>query len=284
MIIVTHKNPDPDAIASVWLLRKYHPDFSEAEVKFVPAGSTYQKNKPDVEGKIVHIDTGFGRFDHHQDKERTCAARKVLDYLLSLGEINISEEEKEVLERMVEIITQDDLFEEVYWPEPESDRYSFWLTPILDGLKRGGYLDDSGLIEFGSRCLDGILQSLRLRIEAEKELAQEGIEFESPWGPAVGVESKNDEVLETAQKQGKILVVRKDPEGMIRIKAPSRSGVNLSLIYQTLKQKDPQATWFLHTSKRMLLNGSYKNPEMVPSKLSLKEVIGLIKKGGMNGS
>jgi len=281
MIIVTHKNPDPDAVCAVWLLKRYHPDFEEAEIRFISAGSTYQDKKVDGDSEIVHVDTGFGRFDHHQYKERTCAARKVLDFLKDNQKVvDIPPDEKKVLEKLVEIIIQDDHFEDCIWPEANNNRYSFWLTPILDGLKRGGLLNDQGLIEFGLKCLDGILTSLKLKLEAEKEIEESGVEFESPWGPGLGIESRNDEVIKVGQKQGRALVVRKDPSGMVRIKVRPDSGADLTKIYQVLNQKDPKATWFLHQSKKMLLNGSYRNPEMVPSKLSLKEVIEAVKKGG----
>jgi hypothetical protein len=36
---------------------------------------------------------------------------------------------------------------------------------------------------------------------------------------------------------------------------------------------DTEASWFLHVSKRMLLNGSSKNPNMKGSKLSLSDVV-----------
>ncbi len=38
-------------------------------------------------------------------------------------------------------------------------------------------------------------------------------------GKGIGVETKNDEVLTVGLKKGYKVVVRKDPEGMIRIKA-----------------------------------------------------------------
>jgi hypothetical protein len=40
---------------------------------------------------------------------------------------------------------------------------------------------------------------------------------------------------------------------------------------------DPQATWFLHVSKKMLLNGSPKNPKMKPTKLPLNDIIEVLK-------
>ena len=49
--------------------------------------------------------------------------------------------------------------------------------------------------------------------------------------------------------------------------------IDLTLAYEKLKAIDPQATWFLHSSKKMLLNGTPKNPSMVPTKLSLAQII-----------
>ena len=59
----------------------------------------------------------------------------------------------------------------------------------------------------------------------------------------------------------------------VRIKARPDSKVDLTEVKDKLAKLDPEATWFLHISKRMLLNGSTKNPAMRPSKLSLKKVI-----------
>jgi hypothetical protein len=45
------------------------------------------------------------------------------------------------------------------------------------------------------------------------------------------------------------------------------------LAYEQMRKMDPDATWFLHVGKKMLLNGSTKNPDMKPTKLSLPEII-----------
>ena len=273
--IITHKNPDPDAITSVWLLKRFDKDFELAEVKFINAGETYQNQEVDTDPDVVHVDVGGGKFDHHDTNERICAAQKVLDFL---KDKHRQLHDEEILERLVEIIIQDDHFEDCYWPEPNDDRYAFWLTQILDGLKRAGKSDDHDLVELGLKCLDGIYTSLKLKVEAEKEIEKQGLVFETEWGEALGIESKNDEVLKVGQKQGYILVIRKDPEGMVRLKAQPKSEVDLTKTYKEVKKSDPQATWFLHASKKMLLNGSYKNPNMVASKLSLEEIIRILKK------
>ncbi|MBI2049400.1 hypothetical protein HYT32_00590 [Candidatus Roizmanbacteria bacterium] len=53
--------------------------------------------------------------------------------------------------------------------------------------------------------------------------------------------------------------------------------IDLTLVYEKLKKIDPDATWYLHISKKMLLNGSVKNPKMRPTKLSLDEIIKVLK-------
>jgi hypothetical protein len=54
--------------------------------------------------------------------------------------------------------------------------------------------------------------------------------------------------------------------------------VDFTQAYEALMKKDPQATWFLHASKKILLNGTTKNPDMKPTKLSLDEIIEVLKK------
>jgi hypothetical protein len=270
--IVTHINPDPDAITSVWLLRRFHPEFTRSGVAFVPAGKTFEDQPADSDPNVVHVDTGMGEFDHHQTSERTCAAKLVLEFL----QINIEFlREDEALERLVEVVLDGDHFEECYWPDATNDRYNFMFGEMLNGLKHNNTLSDHGLVDLGSTCLDGIYTSLKMKVDAQKEI-EKGREFKTEWGKGLFMETKNDDVLGLAQMMGNVVVVRRDPEnGMVRMKAQPRSDVDFSQIYEQVRKLDPEATWFLHASKKMLLNGSYKNPESVFSKLSASEILGL---------
>jgi len=54
--------------------------------------------------------------------------------------------------------------------------------------------------------------------------------------------------------------------------------IDLTLIKEQLSKMDPHATWFLHVSKRMLLNGTPKNPKMIPTTLSLQEILDVVKR------
>ena len=116
------------------------------------------------------------------------------------------------------------------------------------------------------------------KVWAEEIIETDGIKFKSQWGKAIAFETLNDAVLKVSQKMGYVVSVRKDPKkGYVRIKGLPGTSVDFTRSYETLKQKDPQATWFLHSSKKILLNGTTKNPDMRPTKLSLDKIIEVLK-------
>ena len=280
-LIVIHMSPDLDAVMGVWMLRRFDEEHcGQAVVDFVPAGTKMDNaqvaKRGVVSDEVAHVDTGGGRFDHHTQElalERVCAASLVRDYLI---EIHPELEEDEALARMSAFAVEIDHFGEIDWPEPNADRYLFQLDEVLKNLKSVGK-SDLEVVEFGGLALDAVYGGFGVRVEAEEELGR-GIEFESPWGRALGMQTSNDEVIKFGQKSGYVLVVRKDPDvGNIRIKAVPDKKIDLTEIYEKIMSLDLEATWYLHPAKTMLLNGSRKHQGQVPSKLSLQEVIDLIK-------
>lgn len=276
-IIATHTNPDLDAAAAVWLVKRFFKDWEKAECEFVPAGETYGKKENE---EVIHVDTGFGEFDHHQTDADTCAAKLVFEYVLQNKNLLANEKNfhREVLERLVDEVNNIDHFRQVYYPEAANDRYNFLLVSILDGLNLVYNEKGSGdiqVVEFGLQALDGIYKILINKVQAEKEIEKSKTEaIETKWGRAIGFETGNDAVLETAQKVGYRVVVRKDPgKGYIRIKALPNQGIDLINVFEKLKKMDSKATWFLHVSRTMLLNGSTRNPKMRPTSLSLDEIM-----------
>ncbi len=273
--IVTHMFPDLDAISSVWLLKKFDPQFEEARIEFVPAGTTLNNQVVDSDPDVVHTDTGGGRFDHHQTDKRTCAAELVFNYLKSSKLVTLKHQS--ALERLVEVVTQVDHFEDFFWPETASDRYDFSLHHLFDHLKLSGRLSDAQLITEGSKLLDAVLFGLRQKIKTEAEILK-GEEFSSIWGRSLGIETQVSRVSKLAQKQGYSLVVRKENESkLVSIKCQPKQDLDLTKLYQTLKAKDPEADWYFHESKHIILNGSRHNPKVKPSNLSLTELIKIIK-------
>jgi len=299
-IVVTHTSPDWDAIGSVWLVKKYLSGWSDAEVKFVPAGqrleaSTIKDGDDPIEriGKdeVVHVDTGMGPLDHHQTSDQDVSGTsRVWDFVMEevrKSGTNITKEHDEAVSRIVKIIVDIDHFKEVFWAEPDADFHEFSLLGVLDGLKLLKPSEDDYYVAFGIECLEALMHQFENRIWAERDIKENGHAFETKWGKGLGFETLNDTVIKLSQKMGYNIVVRKDPrKGYVRIKArptskeeraKGKEDIDLTPVYEALKERDPEATWYLHVSKKMLLNGTPKNPKMIPSKLPLNEVIAIIK-------
>lgn len=270
--IVTHIGPDLDAITSIWLAKTFLPAWEEASFAFVPAGSTLGGKPPDDNPEILHVDTGFGRFDHHQSNADTCASMLVYEEVKKTRGADLA------LERLVAVVNEIDHFREVFFPNPTSDVWDLSIVNQIDGWRL--IYPDNPLIyvDLTMKGLDAIYKTFQNKVWAEKELKEKGIEFETKWGKGIGVETTNDEVVHLAQKMGYAVAVRKDPKkGYLRIKTLPKDDIDLSAVYNRLKSEEPEATWFLHASHHMVLNGSSKNPNMKPTKKSLVEIIDVLK-------
>ncbi len=295
-IVVTHSSPDMDAITSVWLLKKFLAGWETASVKFVPAGErlvnqrSASSSKKELnarrytldaiekigEDEIIHVDTGLGPLDHHQtSSDEVCAASLCHDFVKE----NIPEHRKEAVERMVKVIVDIDHFKEVFRKDPMADYHEFDVAGVLNGLKFQFPNQDHYYCEFTIKCLDAVLHEFENRIWAEKEIAKNGKKFETRFGKGIGFETINDSVVKLSQKMGFAIALRKDPrKGYVRIKARPESKIDLTLAYEKLRKIDPDATWYLHVSKKMLLNGSAKNPKMRPTKLGVEEIIKILER------
>jgi len=295
-IIVTHTSPDWDAISSVWLIKRYLAGWQEAEVRFVPAGTRlfqesgfkYEREDPIEkrgEDEIIHVDTGLGPLDHHQTQDTSVsAASRTWDYVRSQVKESgdtFTQQHTDALSRVVKFVVETDHFREVFWDDAAADYHEFTLLGLLEGYKQIYPNQDSKYVDFGFECLHAMTATFENRIWAEKEIEEKGIAFETRFGKAMGFETINDTVLKLAQKMGYVMVVRKDPrKGYVRIKTlpvnGENKGADLTLAYEQLKKIDPDATWFLHVSKKMLLNGTPKNPKMRPTKLKLNDIISVL--------
>ncbi len=295
--IVAHTAPDMDAITSVWLIKKFLPGWDKASVQFVPAGDAIGRTQEqgllltDPVEKIgrdlvMQVDTGLGPLDHHQTQsDKVSAASLTFDYIMKQMQESLppmNKEKLEALERMVNYVVEIDHFKEVFRKDSLADYHDFSIVNILDGIKLQKPNQDEYYVEFICKCLDALLHDFENKIWAEREIKKNGVEFNTRWGKGLGLETINDSVVKMAQLMGYVVVVRRDPrKGYVRIKArpdaPGEKGVNLTLACEKLKKMDPNATWFLHVSNKMLLNGTPKNPKMKPTKLSLNDIIEVLK-------
>lgn len=285
-IIVTHIRPDLDAVTSVWVIKRFLPNWEGAQVHFVGAGTRFDGSIPKEEIKgdpiekiqddeVIHVDTGLGPLDHHQTSDdTTCGAKRTWEWAKTKTEIN--EHIKEAGDRLMNYVVDIDHFKNCFWPDANTDRYEMSVTGILDGLKFREE-DDYKVVEAAESMLDSIIEVLRNKIWAEEEIKKTGKEFHTKWGKALALETVNDETMHLAQMMGYKVVVRKDPhKGYVRIKSIPDKAIDLTPIYEKLTAIDPNAHWFLHVSKHMLLNGSSKNPGMQATTLPLDKILEVV--------
>ena len=282
-LLVAHENPDMDAVAAIWLFKRFgESSFDSTEYYFVHAGDRMDAGtmvaKEVVDDEIVHVDTAMGTFDHHQADNalRDSATLRVYTYLCEKFE-DLNQDE--ALKRVVDFVNETDHFASFYWPEADNDRYMFTVEEILAGLRSSEHFTDREVVEFGMLCYDGVYTSMKIRVKAEEDLISRTQEFESPWGRGLAIENKNDEVIKLAQKKGYVVVVRKDEtNGAIRIKTAPDDSISLKNVYEEIKKLDTEGSWYYHPSGHMLINGSRKNSGQIPTKLSLQQVVNVVKK------
>lgn len=281
-IIVTHQSPDMDAVTAVWLLKRFMTaQWGEARVEFVPAGQRLSPERQAELGvqrdQLIHVDTGMGEFDHHQEErgnKRVCAASLVFD---RITHHQSDKKDNEALKYLVEYVTQVDHFEDCYWPDASSFRYQLMIHNILEGADLTGVYDNDRKLQFGFDLLDAAYAKLRSEVKADEILQKKGQHLTIGEWKVIAIATSSKEVEKRAQKLGIDLVLRKDEATeAVRVKATPQSGIDLTPLYEAILAKDQVGTWFLHNSKRMLLNGSGKSNQ-IPTTLSLVEVVKLAK-------
>lgn len=277
--IVTHNNPDLDAVSSCWLLKRFLPGWEEAEIDYCEPKSTIDGKPVDSNPDILHVDVADGKLDHHQTSEKTSAAALVLKFIENEFEekgMDFKKLDKIALAEIVKVITEIDNARNLVWEEASEIRNDFYLHNLIGGIRGIGKSDEE-VMEFSFLALDAILHKVKRAVDAREEL-KEGIEFETPWGKSIAVETGNDNVLWEGERMGYSLVLKKDDEsGNVRIYSRWDRGVDLAKAYEEIKTKDEKADWFLHSSKVLLLNGS-KMKKMRPTSLSIKQLIDILGK------
>lgn len=175
-MIVTHTNPDFDAICSVWLLKRFG-GLENESVEFVNTGNPDAEK---LEKAAAVVDTGRKldsinrRFDHHhlpgQDANDTCAAMQVYQSLKNF--IDIAH-----LEPLVNLIFAGDTGRS----EANASR-ELGLHAILSGYKAwfseqnpDVRLSDEAILAYGFGLLDVLEVRLRKQAKARAELAEKTV-------------------------------------------------------------------------------------------------------------
>ena len=280
-LIVTHHAPDLDAIGSTWILQRFEAKkYADAKIAFVNPGTTISIDAAHELGfelhNVIHVDTGLGRFDHHQPQRadtNTSATSLVYDYICSR---NPQLENDQPLQIISEFITEIDHFGEIYWENAGDYKYTMMIHELIRGIEFTHPHDDDSQMQFGLKCLDAAYAALTQQVKAKEIIEEKGQNFKINNLNCLALETRNDDTIKVAQKQGYDLVIKKDPkQGNIRIKLRPDTKIVLKKLHDAVLQADTVGYWFYHASGKMLINGSQKHKDQKASPLSLEEVIQL---------
>ncbi|MBC7364523.1 MAG: chromate resistance protein [Candidatus Aminicenantes bacterium] len=258
-MIVTHANPDFDCIVAVWLLKRFC-GMEDAEIKFMKFGEPI----PSEYKGAAFVDIGEGEYDHHHRKDFVSSATLVLE------KFNLKNDS--VLEQLADIARQID-----HGLPDERTKGFLNLINIIAGLNKLYPDDPLKVMTITFDCLDAIYKLTSPSFHFEEEL-KKGVEFHTKWGPGIAIETHDQELRGYCHRKGYVVFIYVDPVTQYRgYAAPGDKGVDFSDVYEKVKGLEPDAEWYLHFSKDLLICGSGKAANYKLSKLKLHELINLVK-------
>lgn len=270
--LITHINPHLDDIFAIWLLKKFDPKYSDFEADFISA--THDKGGEETEDRVF-VGTGGGRFDEHKEGLHTCAGSLVFDYLKTGGLLPEDEIIVKALEEMVEWNKQIDMG---LAPVSEFGEFSIQAFIRSKNSKKESSTED---VQLGAKILDRVLEVLKRTQKSLKDW--EGrVEFETKFGKTIAVKSNTIDrpfckrMARFAKRGGDLFLMVNPKYNGVQYFTPSHT-LDLSPIYDKVKQIDPKADWFLHQSHHMVLCGSSSAPDSKPTKLSFEQLIEVAK-------
>lgn len=276
-ILVTHINPHLDDIAAIWLFKKFHPEYQDAEIKFISAsvnGATLDGKPVDNDPNILHFGVGRGKYDEHKGDVGECATSLVWKEVVEQGLVPQDEIEKQAYEELTAWNTLIDTAKLPQFP------YEGFSVPSFIRPLSGKDEDSLEAVILGEKILDRILQVLINKNKVEKDW-ENRVEFDTKWGKAVAIASDDASrvivrglVYDQGLDYALFLMMR--PKSKSAEYFTDKDEVELTELEQKVRQLEPEATWYLHHSKKMLLCGAKAAPGGVPSNLTLEQLIAAV--------
>jgi hypothetical protein len=266
--IVTHVRPHLDDICAAWLVRRFWRGFGDAPVSFI--NNADRPVDVDASPDKIYVGVGRGRFDEHRGVLDACAASLVWDELHPTAEAD--DLTKRAVGRLVAWVLAEDTGRLKTGAERE-----FSVPSLIDGRFFASGESSESATAFGLEILDALLENLRGRLRLEDDWAGRR-EFQSHFGRAVALVTDEREVDSYAYAQGFDLVLIVDHAGTYRtFRARADAPIDLTPVAEALAERDPDAKWFFHHSKHLLILGGDHGGGPKPSRLSLDEMIELVK-------
>ena len=230
----------------------------DARIQFMRFGESI----PNAYNDAVFVDIGGRDFDHHHREDFVSASSLVLDTFNLGNDIT--------LKQLADIASNID---HGIFDRRASGNLN--LISIIAGLNKLHPKEPIKVMEIIFECLDAIYRQARLSMNPEEEI-QKGVKFLTKWGKGIGIETHNREIRKYCHRKGYIVFVYVDPVNQYRgYLAPGGRGVDFSEIYRKVKALEPEAEWYLHFSRDLLICGSDKAVNLRLSQLQLNELIDL---------
>jgi len=262
-VIVTHRRPHLDEVVAIWLLRRYDPDFSDCTYQFIP----YFGQAP-TGPRVVTVGIGGGKYDEHQLSDRhTSAAHLVYDDLVTRGLVNADDT------AIKELVKYTDRVDRGQTLVDDHDGWAFTPSSIIRShIERTG--DDTAAMRFGLELVDNCITELRAQAAFEADWAKR-VEFETPWGKGVGLESDYLFSDSYAYSHGfPIRIQRHRSEPIASIKLDPAIDGDLTTVYERLSAQEPRS-WYLHQAKKMVISSVDPSTGRPPTQFTLSRLVEL---------
>ncbi|MBI2334503.1 hypothetical protein HYU96_01760 [Candidatus Daviesbacteria bacterium] len=270
-ILVTHINPHLDDILAIWLFKKFHPEFKEAKIEFLSAakkGVTYQGKPVDSDPEVIHFGIGRGKFDEHKGDLGQSAGSLVWQ---EIKNSSLAPKDGMELGALDELVAWNNLIDTGKAPNYEFAEFSVqsFLRP-LDSKPE----TSQKAIDLGSEILDRILEVLKKKQRSLKDWNKR-MEFQTRFGQTKAISSGTVDRAFCKMREGDLFIIFNPKYHSIQYFTPK--DLDLEPIYQQAKKLDPEADWYFHHSKHIIICGSHSAPGSKPTKLSFEQLIELAK-------
>ena len=263
-IIVLHLKPHMDDVVGAWLLCRYG-DFAGCQFQFISVKKPVLN--PDADHSRVYVGVGLSRYDEHTGKMGQTAATLVWNDIKK--SLVVTTVRYKALERLVDWTKKEDLglLKSSQW-------HDFSVSAIFSGAST---LFNEVTNEQYIQATFFILDSLVAYYENEALLEIDWharVEFSSSWGKGIALLTKAKGLDGFAYQKGFILTVSINPmDNSCSIKAAAESDIDLTTVFNRLKDQYSNRDWFLHHSKKMIITGGIGQ---LNNGFSLKDIISLM--------
>ena len=257
--IITHPYPDVDSCTGVWLY---------CHLRNIPISKvtlSFNREVCIAGDDHICIDTGGGIYDHHDSNDYTCATNLVaLD--LGIGDDRM----------LIEIV--DFALRADNGKLTKDDTNIFSLVALIDGLNSIFQNDYEKVVRTYCIAMDAYYASGTRKYTSDSIL-KNGIRFTTKKGQGIACVSTSSQVAWEAHRRGFAIYVYVDPStGYSGFTTSPDYDVSFTNLYRAIVKEEPDADWFLHSSKRLLLCGSKKAPTNHLTKMNLEQLVRFVEK------